>query len=462
MRVGEVPGPYSAADTVFSRQCSSPKLGTRDVHHISHGPEHARAADLIKRVFRARVAERAYEHMFDKGTCFTQMKLYGELKGSGTASLNKISQGFMAEVKHRLGQLSAEEQAFKRAVVQSRWSFRHQSNYPLDTNGRLCILSNLALNREGIGSKSSTVAGDLEELSNNDFVFFAVETARGDEPKVNNTTHSALDYGAIAYLINEDDPRVKHGYLTLTDHYVGKVHDGFHHEHQELFNRFPELSAEVDRCVYEGGYLRVPMFSFNDMKEGVALYLIDYLRGTKVQGFREYALACASGSLALDRLIYHLFNLEFHVPRIASTFNYKTVKLREYSHTDLIRMVDLETLDKRLVNGSRYALETLMGALELGVPSVVLHVLGKCSFSKAEIDHWYEVGLTLSGGGTKSDVAAQLSDPDTSIDVLKAFIDKGLVDIHQKDAAGRTLLDKIEVTGSARMKALFLSDGYAN
>ena len=83
--------------------------------------------------------------------------------------------------------------------------------------------------------------------------FFAVETARGDEPKVNNTTHSALDYGAIAYLINEDDPRVKHGYLTLTDHYVGKVHDGFHHEHQELFNRFPELSAEVDRCVYEGG-----------------------------------------------------------------------------------------------------------------------------------------------------------------------------------------------------------------
>lgn len=95
MRVGEVPGPYSAADIVFSRQCSSPKLGTRDVHHISHGPEHARAADLIKRVFRARVAERAYEHMFDKGTCFTQMKLYGELKGSGTASLNKISQGFM-------------------------------------------------------------------------------------------------------------------------------------------------------------------------------------------------------------------------------------------------------------------------------------------------------------------------------------------------------------------------------
>lgn len=444
MRIGEVPGHYSAADTAYSRQCTSPKLGTRDVQHIRYGLEHARAADLIKRVFRTRLAERAYKHMFDNGTCFTQMKLYGELKGSGTASLNKISQGFMVEVKDRLGQLSAEEQAFTRAVMQSRWSFRHQSNYPLDANGRLCILSNLALNRAGIGSKSSTVVGDLEKLSNNDFVFFAVETARGDEPKVNNTVHSGIDYGAIAYLISEDDPRVRHGYLTLTDQYVGEVHSGRYHEHQELFNRFPELSAEVKRVVYERDYLRVPIFSFNDMKEGVALYLIDYLRGTKVQGFREYALACASGSLALDRLIYHLFNLEFHVPRIASTFNYHTVKLREYSHVDFIKMADFEALDKRLVNGSRYALETLMGALELVVPSVVLHVLGKCSFSKAEIDHWYKVGLSITGDATMSDLVAQLLDPDTSIDVLKAFIDRGLVDMNQKGADGRTLSDKIK------------------
>jgi hypothetical protein len=442
MRVGEVH--YSAADTAYSLQCTSPKLGTRDVQHIRYGPEHASAADLIKRVFRTRLAERAYKHMFDNGTCFTQMKLYGELKGSGTASLNKISQGFMVEVKDRLGQLSAEEQAFTRAVLQSRWSFRHQSNYPLDANGRLCILSNLALNRAGIGSESNTMSVDIERLSNNDFVFFAVETARGDEPKINNTMHGGINYGTNAYLINEDDPRVRHGYLTLTDQYVGEVHSGRWHEHQELFNRFPELSAEVERAIHEKKYLRVPMFSFNDMKEGVALYLIDYLRGTQVQGFRDYALACTSGSLALDRLIFHLFNLEFHVPRIASTFNYQTVKLSEYFDIELIKMADFEALDEQLVNGSRYALETLMGALELKVPSVVLHVLRKCSFSKAEIDDWYKVGLSVAGDATKSDLVAQLLDPDTSIDVLKAFIDRGLVDVHQKGADGRTLSDKIK------------------
>ena len=462
MRVGEVANPYPAVDSPSSSPYSSPKLGKRNVHRLSEGPECARAADLIKRIFRTRVADRAYAHMFDKGTCFTKMKLYGELKGSGTANLSKVSQNFMAEVKHRLGSLCAAEQAFKEAVVQSRWSFRHQSNYPLDASGRLCVLSNLALNRDGIGSKSSTVTGDLEELSNNDFVFFAVETARGDEPKVNNTTHSTFDYGAIAYLINEDDPCVKHGYLTLTDHYMAGVDNGFHHEHQELFKDFPELSAEVGRCVYEGERLRprVPILSFNDMKEGVALYLIDYLRGTRVEGFREYALACASGSLALDRLIFHVFQLEFHVPRIASTFNYQTVKLRDYSHVDLIRMADLETLDKQLVTDPAYVLETLMGALELEVPSVALHVLDKYALSKVGVDHWYDDGLTIDGGASPLDVAERLASADASIDVLKAFVEKGLVDLHEKDAAGRTLLDKIKDTGSAQMKAHFLSDDH--
>ncbi|MEN3258772.1 T3SS effector OspC family protein [Sodalis endosymbiont of Spalangia cameroni] len=58
-----------------------------------------------------------------------------------------------------------------------------------------------------------------------------------------NTLHTAIDFGANAYLVDEQFP---YGYLTLTDHFANTIPPAYTHEHikghlekLEIFNESP-------------------------------------------------------------------------------------------------------------------------------------------------------------------------------------------------------------------------------
>ncbi|HGB0135206.1 TPA: type 3 secretion system effector OspC2, partial [Shigella sonnei] len=151
-----------------------------------------------------------------------------------------------------------------------------------------------------------------------------------------NKTHHTVDFGANAYIIDHDSP---YGYMTLTDHFDNAIPPVFYHEHQSFFlDNFKEVVDEVSRYVHGNqGKTDVPIFNTKDMRLGIGLHLIDFIRKSKDQRFREFCYNKNIDPVSLDRIINFVFQLEYHIPRMLSTDNFKKIRLRDISLEDAIK-----------------------------------------------------------------------------------------------------------------------------
>ncbi|SVG72297.1 OspC3 [Shigella sonnei] len=90
------------------------------------------------------------------------------------------------------------------------------------------------------------------------------------------------------------------------------------------------------------------------MRLGIGLHLIDFIRKSKDQGFREFCYNKNIDPVSLDRIINFVFQLEYHIPRMLSTDNFKKIKLRDISLEDAIKASNYEEINMEKMNNNRY------------------------------------------------------------------------------------------------------------
>ncbi|HFT4087283.1 TPA: type 3 secretion system effector OspC2, partial [Shigella flexneri 2a] len=267
-----------------------------------------------------------------------------------------------------------------------------------------------------------------------------------------------VDFGANAYIIDHDSP---YGYMTLTDHFDNAIPPVFYHEHQSFFlDNFKEVVDEVSRYVHGNqGKTDVPIFNTKDMRLGIGLHLIDFIRKSKDQRFREFCYNKNIDPVSLDRIINFVFQLEYHIPRMLSTDNFKKIRLRDISLEDAIKASNYEEINNK-VTDKKMAHQALAYSLGNAKSDMALYLLSKFNFTKQDIAEMEKMNNNMYC--ELYDVEYLLSEDSANYKVLEYFISNGLVDVNkrfQKANSGDTMLDNAMKSKDSKTIDFLLKNG---
>lgn len=425
-----------------------------------------KAGKLITAFLRKAVASQAYGAMFAHGKHFAKagqsLPKQDKYGFNALQHLGDLSRKNLADIAAKVGPLSPAEQALAEKITSTSWNFRHQSNAPLETGNTLSISSVARLSKEHQDIKKQalqegkTYLGhsfkpEYEALHHTGFVFFGVEFAGAskDHPPL-NTLHQFNDYGANAYLISDTLPACQQGYLTLTDHFENQIPP---QTDTELGERFPKAARQIRRTVHtEGLKFMAPVFAFDDMKEAMALHMIDFLRNCTDDKFKQYVLSDAINSgAALDEVLNCVFQAEFHLPHLLSTQDYAKYTHRPMTMEDIIDGGNIPALEER-VHSKADAVTFMWAAIKKGNGSIVDYLLKNWTFSAEDFaecpDHEnLIVALTYQG---------------SSPYILEQFLEHKLIDAnasYEKWGRHHTLLDEATSWNNDAMVKIVLDHG---
>ncbi|HBA9710910.1 TPA: T3SS effector OspC family protein [Escherichia coli] len=400
-----------------------------------------KSSDTVKNFLRKSIAAQSYSKMFSQGEVFKYLHLSLDAPLGARSSfqsldhLNKVSRKYVSEITKKLCPLSSDERYLLDVIINSKFNFRHQSNANL-SNSTLNIKSYSKIQSEGLCTNKNTYSQDLKKIANDDFVFFGVEISGHKEKIPLNTMHHCVDFGANAYIIDYESP---YGYMTLTDHFDNIIPHYFYHEHELYFSgNFKEVLNEVRRYVHgSNGKDDVPIFTTKDMRLGLGLYLIEFIRQSKDEQFKAFCYNKNIDPVSLDRIINFVFQPEYHIPRMLGTENFQKIKLREISLEEAVKASNYEEIDNQ-VTDRNMASKALMNAIKYAKDDVAFYILSKFNYTKRDILEMNDMQLDYR------DVEYVLSDSGASPRILEFFILNELVDVNKrftKCNAGNTMLD---------------------
>lgn len=202
-----------------------------------------------------------------------------------------------------------------RKVVDAHYFYQHQTINRLDEfnpqkgTSELLVDSNKYLSAKRKDISFHTYSYDINKTCNDDFVFCSISIPEDINEKPIFTTHQKMDFGCIAYLVEEHHG--KYGYLTLYDqscHYLILDTD-------YLTSRFVGLEKQIKKWSNDIFDLSgVPVFSYKDMKLAIGYYLINFLRYCDIDKFKDYVHS-APDTKTLNYILHTVFNLEYHIPK---------------------------------------------------------------------------------------------------------------------------------------------------
>ncbi|XBS68744.1 T3SS effector OspC family protein [Acerihabitans sp. KWT182] len=399
------------------------------------------SARIIQRFFQKVIAARAYYNMFSNGSYFKELghelpKVSGPPSFAALTHLDKISAEYLENIRAKTSDLNRQELALLERVIDANILLRHQSNSNLAENKLLKIFSNDYLSRQGINSGKNTFAGDKTCLSNHGFVFTAVEFAADLSQAPLNTKHSTVDFGANAYLIDEQSLRNKIIYYTLCDHFDNQQFPFFTHEHQEFIKQFPQAKIEAYRHIHgDKGVHDVPIFNQKDMKLALGLHLIHFIRSSKDPIFKEFALKKDMTEKELDRLINFVFQPECHIPQMVNTSRYSEKKLGDIPLKAAVMASNLKRLNQ-LVTSKNDACKAMVIAIEKAKEDIVDILLQQWEFTSLDIPIMRAINF--------GDIEYELSKNSASTKILRVFLERGLVEVNKifkNTNGGDTMLD---------------------
>lgn len=416
-----------------------------------------RSADVIKAFLKKTIAAQSYNKMFSKGDNFKELGIALTDSSARQSSLhslqhlNNVSKYYLTKIKEKTQDLTSQEKVLLSKVVDAKIHFRHQSNSNLvDAAGILNIMSLNKLQSNGISTAKNTYSEDIRCLSNQDFVFFGVEFSDDKALLPLNTRHSTVDFGANAYIVDEQCP---HGYLTLTDHFDNTVPPAFMHEHKEFIAQFSEVRNEIYREVHgDNGTKDIPIFNSKDMKLGLGLHLINFLRNSNDTQFKGFALNKNLDGKNLDKILNFVYQPEFHVPRMVSTHNFKEVKLREISAEDAVKASNFEALSVHMRNKDD-ACKVMGLAIKYAKKDVVDLLFTKFSFTGKDV-----INMSTS----YEDIEYSLSNHSADDKILRDFLERGLVEPNNAFSrvnSGDTMLDNAIKYNKKEMIGILLEYG---
>ncbi|WP_137647699.1 T3SS effector OspC family protein [Escherichia albertii] len=400
------------------------------------------SSNIIKNFFRKTIAAQSYSKMFSQGTIFKSLNFSLNAPSGERASfqslahLNKVSKHYLSEIRKKVTPLSSDERYLLSIIVNSKFNFRHQSNSNL-SNGSLNIKSYSKIQSESLCTNKNTYSDDIKKIANHDFVFFGVEISNHKEKIPLNTKHHAVDFGANAYITDVESP---YGYMTLTDHFDNIIPYSFCHEYESFFSKnFKEVLYEVRRYVHgNNGRNDVPIFTTKDMRLGLGLHLIDFIRQSKDELFKEFCYNKNIDPVSLDRIINFVFQPEYHIPRMLSTENFQKIKLREMSLEEAVKASNYEEINEQ-VTDKKAAHKALLSAIENAKDDVAFYILSRFKYSKQDIVEMNNI--------SNDDVEYSLSRTGASPGILEFFIVNGLIDVNKKFTKvneGDTMLDNAD------------------
>lgn len=416
-----------------------------------------RSANVIKTFLKKTIAAQSYNKMFSKGANFKDLGIALPDPSARKASLhalqhlNNVSKAYLTEIKGKTQNLTLQEKVLLSKIVDAKIHFRHQSNSNLTgAAGTLNIMSLNKLQSRDICTAKNTYSEDIRCLNNQDFVFFGVEFSDDEALLPLNTRHSTVDFGANAYIVEEQFP---HGYLTLTDHLDNTIPPAFLHEHKGFIAQFSQVRSDVYRKVHgDKGTIDIPIFNTKDMRLGLGLHLINFLRNSSDTAFKNFALNKNLDSKNLDKILNFVFQPEFHVPRMVSTDTFKEVKLREISTGDAVKASNFEALSAHMTNKDD-ACKVMGLAIKYAKKDVVDLLFSKFSFTVDDL---------IKMSTSSRDVEFSLSYESADEKILKEFLDRGLVEPNtafKEVNAGDTMLDNAIKYNNKEMIDLLLAYG---
>lgn len=416
-----------------------------------------RSANVIKTFLKKTIAAQSYNKMFSKGANFKDLGIALPEPSARKASLkslqhlNNVSKAYLTAIRGKTQNLTLQEKVLLTKIVDTKIHFRHQSNSNLaGAAGTLNIMSLNKLQSRDICTAKNTYSEDIRCLNNQDFVFFGVEFSDDEALLPLNTRHSTVDFGANAYIVEEQFP---HGYLTLTDHLDNTIPPAFLHEHKEFIAQFSQVRSEVYRKVHgDKGTIDIPIFNTKDMRLGLGLHLINFLRNSSDTAFKTFALNKDLDGENLDKILNFVFQPEFHVPRMVSTDNFKEVKLREISAGDAVKASNFEALSAHMTNKDD-ACKVMGLAIKYAKKDVVDLLFSKFSFTVDDL---------IKMSTSSRDIEFSLSDDSADEKILKEFLDRGLVEPNtafKEVNAGDTMLDNAIKYNNKEMIDLLLAYG---
>lgn len=417
-----------------------------------------KSANVIKDFFKRTIAAQSYNKMFSNGENFKELAISLPRSSARKAPLSSlqhlddVSKNYLTRIKEKTQNLTSQEKVLLSKVVDANIHFRHQSNIHLATEtGTLNIMSFDKLQAENKLTAKNTYPGDIKYLSNQDFVFFGVEFSDDIAQLPLNTRHSSVDFGAIAYIVNDQFP---YGYLTLTDHFDNQVPPPYKSEHKSFTDQFSDIGNEIFRRVHgDKGENDIPIFNTKDMRLGLGLHLIEFLRKNDDTDFKNFALDKNLDSVNLDRILNYVFQPEFHVPRMASTNHFKEVKLREISLEEAVKESNFKVLSIYIKNKDM-AGKAMMLAIKKVKQDVVSYLFSKFDFTRNDI-----IKMSMDDNREAEEVLSGcLSDEK----ILKDFLDRGLIEPNKpftKCNSGDTMLDNAIKYNKKEMIAILLAHG---
>ncbi|EXU75755.1 shigella flexneri OspC family protein [Erwinia mallotivora] len=241
--------------------------------------------------------------------------------------------------------------------------------------------------------------------------------------------------------------------MTLTDHLYNDVPHASRHEHQEFIAQFSGVKKEVFRLVHGNkGTTDIPVFNTKDMRLGLGLHLIDFLRNSNDTEFKNFALNKNLNGKNLDRILNFVFQPEFHVPRMVSTDNFKEVKLREMSAEEAVRAYNFAALSAHMKNKDD-ACKVMGIAINNARKDVIDLLFSKFSFTREDL---------IKKTNMYYDIEYSLSDSDADEKILKDFLERGLVEpnhVFRKINSGDTMLDNAINNDNKKMINILLEYG---
>lgn len=306
---------------------------------IHDGDEPAR---LITQYIRKVIADSAYNRMFTKGNFWKDDAKIDP--NSGILFMQKLSKDNLRELYRALSPLSNSEKILFEAIQKSPFRVTHASNSNIvNENGLLALysLNKIQKNKITVPNVKSTNR-DINELANDDFVFFSLETGSGITPKKGESR-----FGDAIYHVDFEDVAIQQvGWVSLNEQLAKTT---------GRLRKIPGLSDETyNKLSCRHFDRKKTMFLARDFRTGLSLSVIQLLRDA-TDSDRETLLSYTH-ERDLNQLINRIYRPEVKIPK--HFFSRQSDKYLLCGKGNLISPLYIDNKEKilNLVSCSPYAL----------------------------------------------------------------------------------------------------------
>ncbi|HCP8973791.1 DUF4116 domain-containing protein [Escherichia coli] len=256
------------------------------------------ASNIITKTIRNSVADKAYSHMFSTGKAWKEM----EMSSTGIKIMRQLSTDNIRKLYRDLTPLNEKETIFFDRMLKMKFTATHASNAIItNENNTMELFSRKKLEQRAIDfEKNHTEADDINEIGNDDFVFFSLEPGEGGKKKRSR-------FGKYIYTVDFDNP-------VFTQIAWGSLQDQILNQTGNVRTHIKGLSEESYNYLSERNIEnKETMFIGKDIKTGLVMSLIKLFRN--IPDDDKEKLLSINTVDGMNKLINGIFRPEIKVPR---------------------------------------------------------------------------------------------------------------------------------------------------